>query len=153
MRAAFAHHGAARLMVHRLKYQGLVGVADLLAAAMAPLLPDDASAVVPVPRVWARRWRYGVDPAGELASALGRRRRLPVVHALRSAVWIPRRAGPAPRRRGAPRFSPGSPAPPGAVLVDDVITTGLTLAAAGRVSGLTRAVTATAGMVGPTRDH
>jgi predicted amidophosphoribosyltransferase len=35
------------------------------------------------------------------------------------------------------------PIPPGAVLVDDVVTTGATLGAAARVTGITRALTLT----------
>ena len=143
VRSAFTHDGAARRLVHRLKYEGLIAAADLLAAAMDPILPADASVLVPVPRVWARRWRYGVDPAWELARALARRRHLRVVGALRPMPWTPRRAGPAAKRRGVPRFSLRAAVPRGAVLVDDVVTTGVTLAAARRASGIIRAVTAT----------
>ncbi len=45
-------------------------------------------------------------------------------------------------------FSLKMPAPVGSVLVDDVVTTGTTLAAAARVAGCQRAVTVTASDVG-----
>jgi predicted amidophosphoribosyltransferase len=148
VRPALVHEGVARSLVHRLKYDASPAVASVLAAAMAPLVPADAAALVPVPRVIARRWRYGVDPARELTFALGARIALPVVDALRPAVWTARRAGPGGRPRGHPRFTAVGPAPESAVLVDDVLTTGATLAAAAAVLGVRRAVVATAALRG-----
>ncbi len=72
VRSAFAHRGTARLLVHRLKYGGHGAAAAVLADAMAGCVPEGAGALVPVPRARLRRWRYGVDPAVELARALGR---------------------------------------------------------------------------------
>ena len=147
VRSAFAHGGAARLLVHRLKYAAQPAAARLLAAAMAPGVPPDAAALVPVPRARARRWRYGVDPAAELARCLGRALGLPVVAALVPAWWHRRRAGPAGARRGVPRFRCVRQAPAAAVLVDDVVTTGATLrAAAAALGGPRAAVTATAAL-------
>jgi predicted amidophosphoribosyltransferase len=144
VRPAFVHEGVARSLVHRLKYDASPTVSRVLAAAMVPLLPVDAAALVPVPRVTARRWRYGVDPARELATAMAGRSGLPVVHALRPAVWVARRAGPRGRLRGQPRFAAVRSAPGASVLVDDVVTTGATLATAAGVLGVRRAVVATA---------
>jgi predicted amidophosphoribosyltransferase len=110
---------------------------------LAERLPTDVSVLVPVPRVIARRWRYGVDPGRELARALGRRTGLPVADALRPALWTARRAGPAGRHRGIPRFGISGRTPVGAVLVDDVVTTGATLLAAASVCRSDRAVTVT----------
>ncbi|MEX0826328.1 MAG: hypothetical protein WD184_06220 [Acidimicrobiia bacterium] len=146
VRSAFAHSGAARRLVHRLKYEGLVSAARPLAAAMVPLLPAHTTCLVPVPRVKARRWRHGVDPATELASALSEMTGLPVVVALRPLVWVARRAGPAGRRRGTPRFTATNRPHAGGVLVDDVVTTGTTLGIAASVTGACHAVTATAGL-------
>jgi len=145
VRSAFVHRGTARLLVHRLKYGGQAAAATLLAAAMAPAVPVGATALVPVPRAWSRRWRYGVDPAVELARALGRVLALPVLPALAPAWWHRRRAGLAGAKRGIPRFRPVRATPAGAVLVDDVVTTGATLrAAAAALGGPCAAVTATA---------
>jgi len=108
-------------------------------------VPVGATALVPVPRAWSRRWRYGVDPAVELARALGRVLALPVLPALAPAWWHRRRAGLAGAKRGIPRFRPVRATPAGAVLVDDVVTTGATLrAAAAALGGPCAAVTATA---------
>jgi predicted amidophosphoribosyltransferase len=144
VRSAFVHRGAARLLVHRLKYGGHHAAAAVLAGAMAGRLPPGAGALVPVPRARLRRWRYGVDPAVELARALGRVCSLPVVTALAPEWWHRRRAGLAGARRGLPRFRLVRGVPAGAVLVDDVVTTGATLrAAAAALGGPCAAVTAT----------
>jgi predicted amidophosphoribosyltransferase len=146
VRSAFAHSGAARRLVHRLKYEGLDTAARPLAAAMAPLLPAAATCLVPVPRVTARRWRHGIDPATELAGLLAATTGLTVIPALRPVLWVARRAGPAGRHRGRPRFLGVSRLEPGAVLIDDVVTTGTTLGVAASVTGARHAVTATAGL-------
>jgi len=143
-RAAFLHVAAARVLVHRLKYQGLAAAAGPLAEAMAGLLDPLPSALVPVPRVLARRWRYGIDPAPELAAAVGALTGVPVVPALRAGWWHHRRAGRSGSSRDVPRFRSAFEAPAGAVLVDDVVTTGSTLHAAARaLGGVAEAVTAT----------
>lgn len=117
-----------------------------LAEAMVPLFPAETACLVPVPRVTARRWRHGVDPAVELAGALSAATGIPVVHGLRPVVWVARRAGPANRRRGVPRFAAIGRPFVGGVLIDDVVTTGTTLGIAGQVAGVLHAVTATAGL-------
>ena len=144
VRSAFLHQGAARALVHHLKYGGPVAACQLLATAMAGLLPPGAATLVPVPRVLVRTWRYGVDPAGLLAVALSRRTGLPVAGAIWRPWWWAPRAGPAHAVRGQPRFRGRTPLPPGPVLIDDVLTTGSTLSAAHRaVPRAVAAVTAT----------
>lgn len=142
---AFRHEGTARRLVHQLKYQASRPAAVVLAAAMVRTLPPDASTLVPVPRSWDRRLRFGVDPALELARLVGRMAHLPVERALVSPLWVPSRAGRkrAERRLRSFRVRPGSGRP--AVLVDDVITTGRTLSGAAGVLGhrVIGAVTAT----------
>jgi len=151
VRSAFAHWGTARLLVHRLKYGAHPAAAAVLAAAMAAALPTGATTLVPVPRALLRRWKYGVDPALELARALGRATGLPVARALAAAWWHPRRAGRADAKRGVPRFRAVAVAPAGAVLIDDVVTTGATLrAAAATLAGVRLALTATAAPGGRT---
>lgn len=141
VRSAFVHEGPARTLVHRLKYQAVPLPA--LGRVLAPLVPPGATALVPIPRVTVRRWRYGVDPALEIASSLAAVRGLPVVVALQPPLWVHRRAGGAGAPHGRPRFRAMTPVPPGAVLVDDVVTTGATLLAAASVTGISMAVTIT----------
>jgi predicted amidophosphoribosyltransferase len=153
VRSALLHAGPGRLLVHRLKYQGLVAAARVLAQAMAPLLDPPPPALVPVPRALLRRLAYGVDPGPELAGALGGLVGIPVADGLRAGLWHRRRAGPAQTERGKPRLRAAGEVPAGSVLVDDVITTGLTLtAAAAVVPGIAGAVTATAAPSAITRE-
>lgn len=150
IRAAYAHEGVARKLVHCLKYRGVVAAGRVLAEAMAEHVPSDVT-LVAVPRVAWRRLRYGVDPARELTRFLGHITGLPVADALASPVWGRARAGG--RHGVAPQFRRRVDAPHGQVwLVDDVVTTGTTLSVAAsaliRVSG---AVTATATMLDTSR--
>jgi len=133
------------LLVHRLKYEAVAGMADRLAVVLEPLLGSDTTALVPIPRVVSRRWRYGIDPAVALATALSRRVDLPVVRSLRAHFWVRRRAGTTMDPRGLPLFGSRISTPTGSILIDDVVTTGTTLAAAANVTGCRRGITLTAG--------
>lgn len=143
VRSLFAHEGPIRPAVHALKYRGADRVAEALAPGLAGLLPPDASALVPVPRALLRRMRYGVDAGRVIARALGRVARLPVADVLRTPVN--HRSQLRKRRFEGLHFRSIAPAPCGAVLVDDVVTTGATLTAAASAcgKGVTRAVTLT----------
>ncbi len=142
--SALDHDGAARTLVHHLKYRGLTSAAEVLASAMTAVVPGEARCLIPVPRVLVRMWRYGIDPAAALCAALSHRTGLPVARMLTRPVWWAGRAGPAESVRGSPAFRSRGHAPRGAVLVDDVLTTGATLcAAAAALPGVGLAVTAT----------
>jgi predicted amidophosphoribosyltransferase len=127
---AFHHSGTGRMLVHRLKYHGLSSAADVMSAAMAPLVPHDATALIAVPRATVRRITYGVDPAKELAKRIGRALDLPVVAALAPPLWWPRHAGRTLSERAAPSFRRRRSVGGAPVLIDDVITSGATLAGA-----------------------
>ena len=142
--SAFDHSGAAISLVHRLKYDGIELVARLLAITMAPLVPSAARCLTPIPRAAVRQWRHGIDSAGALAVGLGALLELPVVAALERPVWHPRQAGKARHLRQPGDFRAIRDLPPGAVMVDDVFTTGATLRAGIDAVGLPIAsVTAT----------
>ncbi len=142
---AYVHTGLARQIVHDLKYRALVGAAAALAPALVEALPAHTSVLVPVPRSIARRLQLGVDPALELALVAGRLAGLPVARLLRPPWWQSRHAGKGRAGRAPVRFSARRVGCAGTVVVDDVLTTGSTLAAAARSlgSGVIGAVTAT----------
>jgi predicted amidophosphoribosyltransferase len=130
--AASPFDGAARRVVHGLKYARRPSLARVAAEAMLRALPDweSAAAIVPVPPgPWRWRWR-GFDPAEEIAIALSEIAGLPLEACLRRArgrrqVGRPRFE----RLADPPRVWLGGEAPASALLVDDVWTTGATLSA------------------------
>lgn len=153
VRSAFRHRGAARLLVHHLKYGGIVAAGALLAEAMAHHVPP-GTVLVPVPRVGWRRLRYGVDPALELTRSLARITDAPVARPLVAPFLGRARAGGV--HGSSPRFRLGRPVPRLPVmLVDDVITTGSTLIEAARLFPLVQgALTATSSTgTSPTRER
>ena len=151
VQVGFLHQGAARRLVHQLKYRGVVAAASLLAGPMTPLLPPDAL-LVPVPRRGWRRIRYGVDPAVEFARALATRTGHEISNALSAQFWGRSRAGHL--HGSTPRFNlrAGHEPGPSLVLVDDVVTSGATLVAAAAVLGpVAGAITATGAVGGRAR--
>jgi len=157
-RSAVWLDGGARDAVHALKYGGLSRIASDLAAAMVGLhVPAvDSALLVPVPLARARVRERGYNQSERLARALGRRWRRPVVDLLvRTRDTVPqtaltpearlanvagafemRNAKCGMRNEGQPGNSafriPHSALERPLVLVDDVFTTGATLAEAAR---------------------
>ena len=133
--APVAYEGPARDLVKALKFHAASRLADEMAALVVANAPARllAGALVPVPLHPARRRarpstrprcsraRLGAQPASPIADCLAPRRARP---AARSAA-AGRRGSAA--RRGRPRDA--ARAPRNALLVDDVVTTGATLAA------------------------
>lgn len=139
--AAFEHQGAARELMHHLKYRGVLDFADLVAERIAPRVPR--LPLVPVPRALSRRLKYGIDPAREIAGALAGRIGVPVIDALVPRIHTPRRAGRDHSRSVLPFHTRSSLRSP-VIVVDDVITTGTTVLAAVAALGpdMARAVVA-----------
>jgi predicted amidophosphoribosyltransferase len=128
----YVHTGTAVRLVHNLKYRRSLAAGRLLAEAMAHRVPVGATALVPVRRSLVRRVSFGIDQAAFLAWAVGNIVDLPVLDVLRPPVWWSQRAGTPRGTRKPIRFGVSSKVPDGAVLVDDVFTTGSTIASAGR---------------------
>jgi predicted amidophosphoribosyltransferase len=133
--AAYEHEGPARSLVHDLKYRGLVDYAGMVADILAPRLPR--LPLVPIPRAWSRQLVYGIDPAREIARSLSERMGVPVLELLRPPLHSRRRAG-GDHRRPPPRFGLNRPTTLRFLLVDDVVTTGGTVLAAGKILGFDR---------------
>jgi predicted amidophosphoribosyltransferase len=137
------HRDAARVLVRRLKYEGVRAAAHPLAEAMAARVPNPRGVLVPVPRVIARAWRYGIDPARELAKAYGRLVGLPVAEVLAPGLWTARHAGKPRGARQAVTFRSRRAIGGQVIVIDDVLTTGRTLEAAATVLRPIGAITAT----------
>ena len=147
--SAYLHRGAARLLIHNLKYRGIEGAGHLLAEVMADLVPPSTT-LIPIPRVVWREVRHGIDPAAVLASRLarltgGRRRDL-----LIPPLFGTSQARVSRDRRRAPMFRVVAPPEGPLVLVDDVVTTGGTVLSAWRALGSRPALVVSATSAGPT---
>lgn len=139
LRSAFVHTGSARTLVHALKYRGMTALATPMAAHLANVVRRDrlrVEVIVPVPLSGLRRRMRGYNQAEALAKAIGRELGLPV----RRDALVRRRhtppqaqsAGATERRRNvAGAFAASNAGLAGArvLLVDDVTTTGATMAA------------------------
>jgi ComF family protein len=133
--APVAYEGPARELVKALKFHGATAVADAMAAlivAGAPEVIFGTSALVPVPLHPGRRRSRGFNQAEVLANAIARRTGLPVAPCLTRSGSNRTQVG---RGRAARLLGPAGEievaqtTPAEAVLVDDVVTTGGTLAA------------------------
>lgn len=143
--AAVSYEGPARALVRALKFGGAVRLVDAMAAQMAANAPPallTGVTLVPVPIHRVRRRRRGFNQAEELARALAARTGLPVSDCLERPGASARVAQVGRGRSdrlaapaGSVRLRRGSAVPLRALLVDDVVTTGATLAACAAALG------------------
>jgi ComF family protein len=133
-RAAVEYDDRVRQLVAAWKERGLRRLAAEAADAIATALePPDVSVLAYVPPDRERVLERGHHPAQRLALELGRRWELPVRDLVGRTRSVPHQRGlsRAERRRNvAGAFRPAADAPPRVALVDDVYTSGATVAAA-----------------------
>jgi ComF family protein len=134
--SAYPYDGPAGAMVRALKFGGRVPIADVMAAQLASHAPPGllAGALVPVPVHAQHRRRRGVAHATLLAAALARRTGLPLADCLERCGDPRPQVGRGRRDRlggiaGSVAIRARAEVPARAVLVDDVVTTGATMAA------------------------
>lgn len=132
VRAPLAHAGAARDTVLRLKFGGRRHVAEALATAMATVAPREVDAVTWVPLGRRRLAERGFDQARLLAAPIARAIDAPLRHLTVRTVETSaqaRRSATERRAALAGAFAPMAGVPARVLLVDDVVTTGATVAA------------------------
>jgi ComF family protein len=130
--------GSARHAVHQLKYEGWSRAADAMAEAMRQLEPLTAGvSLIPIPLGRRRLRERGYNQSERIAAALGSRVGLPLRSVLlersRETRTLTALTPEARHANVAGAFRAGNAAGLELVLVDDVFTTGATLAAAGAV--------------------
>ncbi|MGF1618267.1 MAG: hypothetical protein ACFCU2_10775 [Acidimicrobiia bacterium] len=126
--AAFDHTGVAARLVHGFKYRGDGLLVALAVGALADRI-EPGLTFVPVPRVWTRFVRYGVDPATRLAGALAATTGGSLSMRIKRPLHNPQRAG-SRHRSPAPALFLRQALQDCVVVVDDVLTTGGTVSEA-----------------------
>lgn len=134
------YDGHLRSLIHLFKYSQMRPLAGKLSQLLERALPidDRYDAIVSVPLHWRRRWQRGFNQADLLAREVSKRRRIPVLNALRRTKATVNQSGltsAARRLNIAGAFQPR----PGVnlqgkkvLLIDDVFTTGATAGACAR---------------------
>ncbi len=134
--AARPYTGVPRQLITALKFSARLRLADRAAELIAAEAPPSIleGSLVPVPPSPRRYLWRGFDPAAEIATALARLTGMPLAPCLRRSNGR-RQVGRsrAERRADPPRVRALGDAPPEAVLIDDVTTTGATLGACAAV--------------------
>jgi ComF family protein len=132
--APLAYEGPARDLVRALKFHGALSLAREMSALVVASAPEGLlrGSLVPVPLHPVRMRRRGFNQAAVLAVALARATGVATSECLRRRGAGPPQVG---RSRGARlggpagSIEPRARVPPTALIVDDVVTTGATLAA------------------------
>jgi len=133
-----AYEGTLRKLIHLFKYSGMRGLAQPLGGMLANALPRarQFDAVTAVPLHWRKRWVRGYNQSQLLGRVIARRRRIPLIRALRrvSATRVQAGLSNAQRRQNVAGAFAARRRVAGMriLLIDDVMTTGATAGACAR---------------------
>jgi ComF family protein len=150
LRSAYAFAGALRPAVYNFKYRGKTALSEPLSAILEYALQSDSTlqhqnfaALVPVPLHPWRHWRRGYNQSALLAEHLGRKIGVPALELLQRTRRTPSQVGLTEKQRlenvrGAFAINHRLMSQFGnqtgvVLLIDDVCTTGATLAECARV--------------------
>ncbi len=135
-----SYEGRLRELIHLYKFQGMRPLARNFGGLLARAIPREQAydAIVPMPLHWFRQWQRGFNQSELLAREVGRRWHTPVRQPLKRKKWKnPPQAGltNAQRRKNVQGVFEATERLDGMkiLLVDDVMTTGATASACGRV--------------------
>lgn len=136
-RVLLRYEGSARELVARLKYRNHRSSVPWIAEALVALVPFDDGGGIDVvtwaPTTRERSRARGFDHAEVLARRVARHLGLPCRALVRRLPGLPQTGRSGPDRLRGPVFEPvRSVVGASVLLVDDVVTTGATLASAGR---------------------
>lgn len=150
--ALYRYDDTARALLTGLKNGHRRDLVGWFAERLVALAPPTADVVTWAPTSADRRRARGFDQAELLARAVARRSGLPCRGLLRRRPGAPQAGRGGSARRAHPGFVPAASVPGGVLVVDDVATTGATLAAAARALRAAGAVRVEAMVAARTRD-
>lgn len=136
-----SYEGPMRELIHLYKYGGVVPLAHYFGGLLSLALPREQrfDAIVPMPLHWRKRWQRGFNQSELLAREIARRWDVPVRHLLRrKRATVPQAGLTNAKRRANVQGAfalrrAGDLTGQRILLVDDVITTGATASACGRL--------------------